>query len=753
MSERRSIEGCLELLARLGARLAEDPWRPLRGEAARRALAARAAAPVVLEGALDRTSTGFALDGVELVGIPAGLEGIEGLRHRVEGWLRPAGGAGVALEVFALEAMRVSRTTRLAGRDARSYRSAVPSEHADETQAWVDALQGSFDEREAAAFVSATSRDAEEALAEVRATWMRFLGVDRAEAPFLLWDDAPPPEAFPCEVDRRPLDRGFTSLLGAIDRRLAEANARVPGRNGVPLDGCVLVLDPAAPRLRLIRRGTHRVLVVRGGHVEIVAWEPATTTTIEHAFPPDATLFLVARPGGQGDPAALEDAARLADPEALALRLAELSARGKRSPWALFWLGPRAPAIDRKRAPSPSISVFAKRDALVREGVLPKGAGRLSPDEAHALRREVWATIEGSYADAGHFEAPRFEGIHLDDLRGALPLEDDWSYRVEGWVKPGSPYSYPTMIPHVIEALHPMSRMESEEVPASRHESAAGSPSMNALPGPRRRAHASLRFHSALEAGGRGLQHTDFVSARPGGFMVVGLFRGVAPYSGDVAADICRWVLSTLLDEPSYGAPLAPVDEEPPRDHGIRNNLSRWVAHLLDRSPLPSEPGRLLEALAARISAMFTQLNGADQGLLAHAYGVLACVSSSRSWIIRRGLGRVVRVRGRSTSLVVPESTLATEAVAAGRPVEDFMDTIALSSFGGELEAQPIAELALEPGDRLVFVGSEGFKLEESSFFSEDDGAPSLLRVRDAIVGAKPDGWAFVAVDTGFETQ
>lgn len=147
---------------------------------------------------------------------------------------------------------------------------------------------------------------------------------------------------------------------------------------------------------------------------------------------------------------------------------------------------------------------------------------------------------------------------------------------------------------------------------------------------------------------------------------------------------------------------------------------------------------------------MFTQLNGADQGLLAHADGVLACVSASHAWIIRRGLGRVVRVHGRSPSIVVPESTLATEAAAAGRPVEDFMYTIALSSFGRELEAQPSAELALEPGDRLVFISSEGFELEESSFFSEDDGAPSLLRVRDAIVGAKPDGWAFVAVDTGF---
>ena len=81
------------------------------------------------------------------------------------------------------------------------------------------------------------------------------------------------------------------------------------------------------------------------------------------------------------------------------------------------------------------------------------------------------------------------------------------------------------------------------------------------------------------------------------------------------------------------------------------------------------------------------------------------------------------------------------------------MRTIALSSFDEELEAQPITELTLEQADRLVFVSSEGFELEESSFFSEDDGAPSLIRVRDAIVGARPDGWAFVAVDTGFETQ
>jgi hypothetical protein len=995
VSERRSIEGCLELLARLGARIAEDPWPSLRGEAARRAIAARAPGAVVLEGALHRTGAadrasgagaadrasgagaadrasgagvGFALDGVDLLGLPAGFECFEGLRHRVEGWLRPADTAGVELEVFAIEAMRISRTTRFAGRAARSYRSAMPSEQAGETLAWTDALHGSFGEREAAAFVSAAGRDAEQALAEVRALWLRHLGIDRAEAPFLLWDDAPPPEAFPREVDRRDINRDPAALLEAIERRMAEAVASVPGRSGAPIDGCVLLLDPAAPRLRMISLGAHRALMVRGGRVEIVAQERAPA--IERDFPPDAALFIVARPGGFDDPAALDDAARLADPEAMALRLAELSMRLDRSPWALFWLGPKTPETEPKRAPSPSISntksVSAKRDAFVREGALPKGAGHLSIKKAHALKRSVWGTIDARYALAGHFEAPRFEGIHVDALRGALPLEDDRRYRVEGWVVPDESFMPNWVYPRSIEALHtaparafgelrvcafrggegasapssyarvdalafpdeggltlasvvtgpgelfaqercraalrplradratpslfllgddvdspldpplgadpsspeardpdaiaarahrralaalapswpdalaalrfaagrvafslgPNTRAwrlsggadvheiqetsapleagdallvtsgESEWPPREavlRHglqafvdamrrlahpwglllvergatsdarlttlqrasEEASASPrenpSMSHLPGPRRRAHAGLRFQSALEAADRGLRHADFVSARPGGFMVVGLFRGVAPYSGDIAADICRWVLSTLLDEPSYGAPLAPFAEEPPREHGIRNNLSRWVAHALDRSPLPSEPGPLVEALAARISAVFTRLNGADEGLQAHAFGVLACVSSARAWIIRRGIGRVVRVRGRGASIIVPEHTLAQQAEAAGAPVEGFMHNISISAFDDNLEAQPVVELALDQGDRLVFASSDGFELTEPSFFSEDDGAPSLCRVRDAIVAAKPDGWGFVAVDIGFE--
>jgi hypothetical protein len=77
------------------------------------------------------------------------------------------------------------------------------------------------------------------------------------------------------------------------------------------------------------------------------------------------------------------------------------------------------------------------------------------------------------------------------------------------------------------------------------------------------------------------------------------------------------------------------------------------------------------------------------------------------------------------------------------------MYTISISAFDDSLEAQPVIELALEQGDRLVFVGSDGFGLTEPSFFSEDDGTPSLRRVREAIMAAKPDGWGFVAVDIG----
>lgn len=972
VSERRSIEGCLAYLTWLYARLVcEERWSALRGEAARRALAARAPVGVVLEGALNRTSAGFALNGVELMGLAPDLELIEGLRHRVEGWLRPADGAALALEVFAIEAMRVSRTTRLAGRDARSYRSAMPSEHAGETQAWADTLHGSFGDLEAATFVSDEGRDAEEALGEVRAQWLRHVGADQAEAPFLLWDEALPPEAIPRLIERNPVDRGPKGLLSELDRRLAETVKLLPKRKGAPADQCVLTLDPAEPRLRIVRRGAHRALIVRGGHVEIVAPEPAQA--IEAAFPPDATLFLVARPSGFDDPRTLHEAARLADPEAMALHLAELSARGERAPWALFWLGPRTPASDPKPAPSRPRCVFEKRDAFVRDGLLPKCAGRLSTKEVRALRGSAWATIDGLYADAG-YEQPKFERIYLNALDGLLPLENDRRYRVEGWVQnDGGPYM-PTMEPRTIEALytapvrafgklrvcalrggegasspsafarvdalaipdeegltlasvvigagelfaqercrdavrslradrrvptlffhgndvgcpidsslaeeppspdvrdpdaiverayrrvlaalapswpdaiealrfaagevvlslgpnsrawrlsggkdvheiqgaqapfedgdtllitsgevewppreavlrhgaqafvdamqrlaHPWGllsvergatsnawltklRKVSEEVAASRFDPSALNRPTNVPPGPRRRALAGLRFQSALEAADRGLQHADFVSARPGGLMVVGLLRGIAPYSGDVAADICRWGLSTLLDEPSYGAPLTPVDEEPPRgSHGLRSDrydLSRWVAYLLDRSLLPPEPGPLVEALAARISALFTRLNSVDAGLTANACGVLACVSAERAWIVRRGLGRVVLVRGRRASIVVPEDTLARDAAAAGHPVESFMRTIPVSLFDEGRDAQPAIELGLERGDRLVFLSSEGFELEEPAFFPDDDGAPSVRCLRDAIVGAKLDGWGFVAVDVGFE--
>ncbi|MDC3962523.1 hypothetical protein [Polyangium jinanense] len=232
--------------------------------------------------------------------------------------------------------------------------------------------------------------------------------------------------------------------------------------------------------------------------------------------------------------------------------------------------------------------------------------------------------------------------------------------------------------------------------------------------GRRAASHGGITFRSALAWGPRGLEHAEVWSPRPGGAAVAALFRGVAPYCGDVGADVCRWVLGELLAEPAYGAPLPVVTATPPL--GVRHRHHRWTSHVLDRAPLPADPLALPEALAARIDAALAAMNVADPAFDALAEGVIAAVVPGLVRLVRRGAARVYRVRGGQASIAVDEHGVIEDMLASGQITKEMLEgeggaeirkllgNASASCFGRTKRAQPAFDIAVEPGDRLVLV-------------------------------------------------
>ncbi|APR78205.1 kelch domain protein [Minicystis rosea] len=231
--------------------------------------------------------------------------------------------------------------------------------------------------------------------------------------------------------------------------------------------------------------------------------------------------------------------------------------------------------------------------------------------------------------------------------------------------------------------------------------------------GRRAASHGGIAFRSALASGPRGLEHAEVWSPRPGGAAVAALFRGLAPYCGDVAADVCRWVLGELLAEPAYGA-LPVVTATPPSR--VRSHHHRWTSHVLDRAPLPADPLALPEALAARIDAALAAMNVADPAFDALAEGVIAAVVPGLVRLVRRGAARVYRVRGGQASIAVDEHGVIEDMLASGQITKEMLEgeggaeirkllgNASASCFGRTKRAQPAFDIAVEPGDRLVLV-------------------------------------------------
>jgi hypothetical protein len=113
-------------------------------------------------------------------------------------------------------------------------------------------------------------------------------------------------------------------------------------------------------------------------------------------------------------------------------------------------------------------------------------------------------------------------------------------------------------------------------------------------------------------------------------------------------------------------------------------------------------------------------------------------------------LRRLYRVRDGLASIVVPEDTIVRQMIAAGITDEAFlarMKGLSASSFPKAASA-PAIDLALTPGDRLVFVTFETFALFEPGVIERSMAEPSLETLSRALEARAPEsGWGLVAVD------
>jgi hypothetical protein len=221
--------------------------------------------------------------------------------------------------------------------------------------------------------------------------------------------------------------------------------------------------------------------------------------------------------------------------------------------------------------------------------------------------------------------------------------------------------------------------------------------------------------------------------------------------TGSWAARVGLLTLATLIPEPSY-RPYLEVPAEPTAEP--REDFAAWVAWLLDRSPLPSQPAALLQALGQRIGHVLAEIN--LRGYSLGVGGVIAVLQDRRVTLLRRGLARVYLRRGGQLQCLLYDDTLARHPELASRPEA----LAALAGYGStpislftprdSQAGAPPLELDVQPGDRLIFaLGSELLSAladaarEERLAALEPDPVAGLPATRDMEL----DGWGVVAID------
>ena len=328
------------------------------------------------------------------------------------------------------------------------------------------------------------------------------------------------------------------------------------------------------------------------------------------------------------------------------------------------------------------------------EAIYPYRLTQLGPSQLDA---GAYIRVVGCYRPSGHFEGPNFEGVQLcgdrTQLQGLIPGQ---RYAVTGYYGPaavldGTPragWFGPSIYVRSIEpepAGPRRSSLQRYEPPPSPFRRG---PLWACLHPAEYRGHEQLEFSTLLDP------ETRIIAALDG--------QG-GDRTGHWAARVGLLTLATLIPEPFYQPFLAARAEPTPEP---RDDFAAWVAWLVDRGPLPSEPTALLHTLGQRIGHVLEELNlrGYSLGL----GGVLALVQDRRVTLLRRGMARVYLLRSGQLQVLLYEDTLARHPGFLASPeaqaaVKDAGST-PLSLFVPQdvASAAPALTLDMQPGDRLI---------------------------------------------------
>lgn len=370
---------------------------------------------------------------------------------------------------------------------------------------------------------------------------------------------------------------------------------------------------------------------------------------------------------------------------------------------------------------------------------------RLTEQGPSQLDSGAYIRVVGCYRPSGHFEGPNFEGVQLQgdrtQLQGLIPGR---RYAVTGYYGPaavldGTPragWIGPSIYVRSIQPepagprLSPLPRYEPPPSPFRR------GPLWACLHPAEYRGHEQLEFSTLLDP------ETRIIAALDG--------QG-GDRTGHWAARAGLLTLATLIPEPFYQPFLAARAEPTPEP---RDDFAAWVAWLLDRSPLPSEPAALLSALGLRIGHVLEELNlrGYSLGL----GGVLALVQDRRVTLLRRGMARAYLLRNGQLQVLLYEDTLARHPGFLASPeaqaaVKDAGSTpLSLFTPQDVASAAPPLTVDVQPGDRLIV--ALGRELLDA--LSEPAREHLLAAADPRVVASMPatqdmdlGGWGVLAID------
>ena len=411
-------------------------------------------------------------------------------------------------------------------------------------------------------------------------------------------------------------------------------------------------------------------------------------------------------------------------------------------------------------APDDAVAIAAlltDRLKLPRRPEVPKAIypHRLTQRGPSQLEAGACIRVVGYYRP-GHFEGPDFEGVKLRGdpalLKGLIPgkryaVTGSYGAGIQAHETPPVGWSGPSIYVRNIQP-EPSGPRRS---PLERYEPP---------PSPFRRGPVWAWLHPAEY---RGHEQFEFSTRLDPETRIVAALDGEGgDRTGHWAARMGLLTLATLIPEPFYRPfLLAPAEPTPePRD-----DFAAWVAWLVDRSPLSTEPAALLNALGFRIGQVLEEINlrGYSLGL----GGVIVLIQNRRAILLRRGLARAYLLRKGQLQVLLYEDTLARhqgllanpEALAALGSLRS-VEFVPVSMFmpPGESCGAPPLEIEVQPGDRLIF--ALGRELLEAL---ADPARERLLAgtVPNVVAGIPPtrdmelDGWGVVAVDIepSFEDQ